>query len=131
MMSRDNDLTETGRQGIAYILVGGGTALLELGLFQLLFELLKLPLAVSNVSATVVATAVNFLLNRNVTFKSTSNPVRSLVLYIVLFGANMAISTFMIGTLVGLGLPSAVAKLIMQACVVVWNFVLYRKVIFI
>lgn len=131
MTSPDNDLTETGRQGIAYVLVGGGTALLELGLFQLLFELLKLPLAVSNVSATVVATAVNFLLNRNVTFKSTSNPVRSLVLYIVLFGANMAISTFMIGTLVGLGLPSAVAKLIMQACVVVWNFVLYRKVIFI
>ena len=62
MTSRDNDLTETGRQGIAYVLVGGGTALLELGLFQLLFELLKLPLAVSNVSATVVATAVNFLL---------------------------------------------------------------------
>lgn len=130
-MSRDNDLSETGRQGIAYVLVGGGTALLELGLFQVLFELLKLPLAVSNVSATVVATAVNFLLNRNVTFKSTSNPVRSLVLYIVLFGANMAISTLMIGVLVGLGIPSAVAKLIMQACVVVWNFVLYRKIIFV
>jgi putative flippase GtrA len=130
-MPRENDLSETGKQGIAYVLVGGGTALLELGLFQLLFELMKLPLAVSNVSATVVATAVNFLLNRNVTFKSTSNPVRSLVLYIMLFGANMAISTLMIGVLVGLGLPSAAAKLLMQACVVVWNFVLYRKLIFI
>lgn len=130
-MPRDKGITETSRQGIAYVLVGGGTALLELGLFQVLFELLKLPLAVSNVSATVVATAVNFLLNRNVTFKSTSNPMRSLVLYIVLFGANMAISTFMIGALVSLGLPSAVAKLIMQVCVVIWNFVLYRTVIFV
>ena len=130
-MQRDSDLAATGKQGLTYVLVGGGTALLELGLFQLLYELFKLPLAPSNIAATVIATATNFLLNRNVTFKSTSNPVRSLVLYMLLFAANTAISTFMIGVLVGFGLPSAVAKLCMQCCVVLWNFVLYRKVIFV
>ena len=40
------------------------------------------PLVVANVTAVVLATALNFLLNRGVTFKSASNPVRSLVLYL-------------------------------------------------
>jgi hypothetical protein len=33
--------------------------------------------------------------------------------------------------MVGLGLPSAVAKVIMQGAVVVWNFFIYRKIIFV
>ena len=124
-------VAEVGRQGLSYVLVGGGTALLEFGLFQLLYEVLHLPLELSNVCATLVATAANFLINRNVTFKSTSNPLKSLVLYCLLFIFNMTISTFAIATMVGWGIPSAVAKLVMQASVVVWNFIIYRKVIFV
>ena len=120
-----------GRQGISYILVGGGTALLELGLFQLLYEIIGLPLQASNVAATIVATATNFMLNRSVTFKSTSNPVRSAVLYCALFAFNTTVSTLAISAMVGLGLPSAVAKVIMQGAVVVWNFFIYRKIIFV
>lgn len=127
-MSTDNG--QTGKQGIAYLAVGGGTALLELGLFQLLYKLVEVPLGASNVIATIIATATNFLLNRNVTFKSTSNPMRSLVLYCLLFLANTTISTMAIKALVGAGVMSAIAKVIMQCCVVVWNFFLYRLVIF-
>ena len=121
----------TKRQGVSYLLVGGGTALLELGLFQLLYKLVGLPVEVSNVCATLVATASNFLLNRNVTFASTSNPLRSLVLYCVLIVVNMTVSTLAIKAMVGMNVPSVLAKLLMQGCVVVWNFVLYKKVIFI
>lgn len=121
----------TKRQGVSYLLVGVGTALLELGLFQLLYKLVGLPVEVSNVCATLVATASNFLLNRNVTFASTSNPLRSLVLYCVLIVVNMTVSTLAIKAMVGMNVPSVLAKLLMQGCVVVWNFVLYKKVIFI
>ena len=127
----EQDGSTTGRQGITYLLVGGGTALLELGLFQIFYEFVHVPLAPSNVIATLVATATNFLLNRNVTFKSTSNPLRSLVLYCLLFLMNMTVSTLAIAAMVSIGIPSAFAKLVMQCCVVVWNFILYRKVIFI
>ena len=127
----NSETSTTGRQGISYILVGGGTALLELGLFQLLYEIFGLTLQVSNVAATVVATATNFLLNRSVTFKSTSNPVRSAVLYCALFAFHTTVSTLAISAMVGLGLPSAIAKVIMQGSVVVWNFFIYRKIIFV
>lgn len=118
------------KQGIAYLAVGAGTALFELAFFQLLYKLFHCPLGISNIIATVVATASNFLLNRSVTFKSTSNPLRSLVLYCLLFLANTAISTVAIEALVAKGVMSAIAKLVMQCCVVVWNFFLYRLVIF-
>lgn len=125
-----NDNNSTGRQGLSYVLVGGGTALLELGLFQLLYELIGLPLEPSNVLATIVATATNFLLNRSVTFKSSSSPVRSAILYCLLFAFNTTVSTLAIGFMVRFGLPSAIAKVLMQGAVVVWNFFIYRKIIF-
>lgn len=130
-MARDERDASILRQGVKYVLVGGGSALLELGLFQVLYEIVGLALAPSNVTATVVATAANFLLNRTVTFNSTSNPARSVALYITLFVCNTLLSTFVISALVGQGIPSAVAKVCMQCAVVVWNFVLYRKVIFV
>ena len=119
------------RQGLTYIVVGGSTALLELGLFQLLYEYLHVELAIANIIAVVVATCTNFLINRNVTFASTSNPARSIVLYAMLFCINLFISTNGIALLVSCGVHSAIAKIMLQGCIVLWNFVLYRKVIFV
>ena len=113
-----------------YLLAGGGSALLELVLFQGLYQLAGLPIEPSNVIAVVTATALNFLVNRNVTFKSTSNPVRSLALYVLLFAFNTTFSTLAIRALVDVGWPSLVAKLATMVCIVLWNFVLYRKVVF-
>lgn len=117
------------RQSASYIVVGMGTALLELGLFQLLLWL-GVGVVISNVVATVVATGTNFLLNRNVTFQSASNPIRSALLYTLLFICNMAISSLVVSALIDDGVPSALAKGCMQLCVAVWNFVIYRKIIF-
>lgn len=124
------DSPQTGRQGVAYLAVGVGTALLELALFQLLYKTVHLPIEYSNVIATVIATATNFLLNRNVTFKSTSNPVRSLILYCLLFLFNTTVSTVAIKALVAAGVMSTIAKMVMQCCVVIWNFFIYRIIIF-
>ena len=119
------------RQGGFYLAVGGASALLELCLFQGLYSFSPLGIELSNVVAVVVATAFNFLLNRTVTFKSTSSPVRSLVLYLLLFSFNLVFTTLAIRWMVSLGVHSAVAKVVTQCCVVAWNFMLYRKVIFV
>ena len=87
-------------------------------------------IAPSNIIALVASTAVNFTMNRSLAFKSSANPARSLVLYLVLFAFNTTFSTLAITWLVGLGVHSAVAKLMTMVCIVMWNFVLYRKVIF-
>lgn len=118
------------QQGLSYLLVGGLSAAIDLGGFQLLYTLLHWPLAVSSVTSIVVSTAFNFLMNRNATFKSTSNPARSLLLYLVLLCANTVFTTVCISLLVQLGIHSALAKVFTMTCTTMWNFVLYRKIIF-
>ena len=117
-------------QAIKYLVVGGSSAVIELVLFQLLSAVFAIPLAAANVVAVVVSTVFNFLVNRNVTFKSTSNPLRSLVLYLILFALNTTFSTVAISLLAAHGVYPLVAKVCTMACIVLWNFVLYKKVIF-
>lgn len=118
------------RQGLWYLLIGGASALIELALFQVLYSFFHVGVAPANISAVVVATVFNFLMNRNVTFKSTSNPMRSLILYLLLFAANLALSTWAIAAMIGIGVPSAVAKIITQVAIATWNFFIYRALIF-
>mgnify|MGYP004467738721 CR=1 FL=1 len=117
-------------QAIKYLMVGGSSAAIELVLFQLLSAVFAIPLAAANVTAVVVSTVFNFLVNRNVTFKSTSNPLRSLVLYLLLFALNTTFSTVVISFLAAQGVYPLVAKVCTMACIVLWNFVLYKKIIF-
>ena len=117
-------------QAIKYLMVGGSSAVIELVLFQLISVVFVIPLAAANVTAVVVSTVFNFLVNRNVTFKSTSNPLRSLVLYLLLFALNTTFSTVVISLLAAQGVYPLVAKVCTMACIVLWNFVLYKKIIF-
>lgn len=118
-------------QILQYLGIGVGTALLELGLFELLFEILHIDIVVSNVIAVIVATTVNFLLNGTVTFRGSSNFLRSVILYILLFLFNLFFTSTAISLLVEAGVNSAIAKVATQICVTIWNFILYRKVVFV
>lgn len=120
----------TVKQILVYLLVGGGTAILELALFQILYALTPIGAGVSNVIAVVVATACNFALNGTVTFQHSSNLTRSIVLYCLLFAFNTALSTVVITMADTLGVPPILAKLATMACIVCWNFILYKKVVF-
>ena len=128
------------RQSKRYLIVGFASAAIDFGLFVLLHDLLGFRLAVnvlgigriiSNVIAILVSTAFNFLMSRNWIFASVSSLPRSLILYIILFIINQAFSSAAIIWLTGtLGLPGFFAKFITMACIVCWNFFLYRKVVF-
>lgn len=118
------------KQIVAYLLVGAGTALFELLVFTILFHRLGLSVAISNVTAVVLATALNFILNGTVTFKGSSNLLRSVFLYCLLFAFNTIFSTLTIGFLVSLGVPGVVSKFFTMICIVIWNFFLYKRVVF-
>ena len=114
---------------VKYLAVGGSTALLELFLFWLLTSM-SINVVYANIAAVLVATATNFLLNGLVTFKSSSNMLRSAVLYCLLFAFNLCSSTTVIAFLSTQGLPAVAVKFCTQACIVCWNYLLYKKVIF-
>ena len=129
-MSSEMSSEKTVFQAFKYVVVGASSAAIELAIFQVLSAVLGLALTYSNVIAVVISTTFNFLMSRNVTFKSTSNPVRSLVLYLLLFAFNTTFSTVCISFLAAQGIYPLVAKVCTMACIVLWNFVLYKKVVF-
>ena len=129
-MGETDNSNSIGRQGLWYLFIGGASALIEFVLFQLLYSVFHVGVAPANIIAVVVATVFNFLMNRNVTFKTTSHPVRSLFLYLLLFAANLALSTLAIAVMIDLGVHSAVAKVITQVAIATWNFFIYRRFIF-
>lgn len=117
--------------GIKYLLVGGSSTVIEVVVFQLLLSLTPAGVAPSNIIALVVSTGFNFALNRNFTFRSSTNPFRSLVLYLILFAFNTLFTTVLLSILIDdLGWKAVLAKLLGIACTTLWNFVLYRTVIF-
>jgi putative flippase GtrA len=118
------------KQGLRYLLVGCTSAALDFGLFLILFNVLGVDVRVSNVTAITLSAVFNFTMSRAWTFESTSNIVRSAILYIVLFVFNNLFSTVAIVWFIGLGVPSPLAKLMTMACITLWNFALYRKVVF-
>jgi putative flippase GtrA len=117
-------------RGFRYLIVGGTSALIELALFSLIYYLSKGLTIPANIIAVCVATSFNFLVNRNFTFKSTSNFWRSAILYLLLFGLNLAFTTVFTTILINYGAFPLLAKLTTMACVTMWNFFLYNKVVF-
>ncbi|MDR2736129.1 MAG: GtrA family protein [Gracilibacteraceae bacterium] len=112
-----------------YLLIGGGTAAVEFVLFAVLSGII--PISPANVIAVTLATVGNFLLNGRWAFRQTRNIRRSAVLYLILFGLNLLFSTLTIKFLVeAFGVSKALAKLGTMVCIVCWNFILYRKVVF-
>ncbi len=130
MTQTSHTIKETFAQALRYGAVGITSAAIELVIFQVLSAVVHVALAWSNIIAVVLSTTFNFIASRKLTFKSTANPVRSLVLYLLLFAFNTTFTTTGISLLSSWGVYPLLAKIATMACVVLWNFVLYKKVIF-
>jgi len=119
------------KQGIRYVIVGFSSFALEFLLFAALHELVGLHVVLSNVIAITGASIYNFIMSRSWTFKSTSSLLRSAILYTLLFIWNQFFSSWAILLLMDVDLSAMLAKVLTMAVIVCWNFVLYRKVVFI
>lgn len=114
---------------IKYLIVGGSSALLEVIIFSFL-RILSFDLSLANIVAVATATLYNFFLNRGWSFAAGSKLKRSFLLYLILFFFNLAFSTTAIQVIVSLGFIEVLAKLLTMVLITIWNYVLYRKVIF-
>lgn len=126
-------------QKIRYILVGLINTAID---FSLLFFLksLGLPAIPSNVISTTCAFCFSFFANKKYTFKSTGGSLaREITLFIAvtLFGLwvlQTIVINLITASLAGFNLPDNIvllgAKLVATAVSMVWNYVLYSRLVF-
>ncbi len=105
-----------------------------------IFKSLGLPIALSNILSTTIAFGFSFIANKKYTFKTSgTNIVREMVLFVIvtLFGLwilqNLVIMLSLpalAGLTRSMDLGLLFAKLLATVISMIWNYLLYRSVVF-
>ena len=122
--------------------IGGFNTILDFGLLFAFSSLLGVPRGFANVLSTSVAFVFSFFANKRYTFKSSDkeNVVRQMVLFTVvtLFGLWVIqglIIHFLSPVIASFGFSSELAllgsKLVATIASLVWNYLLYSRVVFV
>ena len=129
-------------QAFWFSVIGGINTALD---FIILFVLTSfgIKIFIANIFSTGITFIISFLMNKKITFKSVSNNkkelIREMVLFILvtLFGLwviqNIVISTAMPifeNLLKNKRISLLLSKLIATIFSLIWNFILYKKVVF-
>ena len=127
------------QQLIRFGLVGGTNTLLDFGILFVL-KSLGLPIISANIISTSVSFCFSFLANKKYTFKTTGgNLKREMVLFTVvtLFGLwilQSVVIKFIAIVMTNSGLSEdlilLIAKLMATAVSLVWNYLLYSRLVF-
>ncbi len=101
----------------------------EFGVFGL--AQLALPTSVANGIAVACSGLFNFLMNRNITFKASSNFWRSVAMFVALYVWNFLFGTWFIGwAAASFGCSEMIGKFITMMMQGIWGFCLCKWVIF-
>lgn len=118
------------RQAMTYYGVSIAQTFVEFAVFAVM-QAFGLATGVANGIAVACSGTFNFLMNRNITFKASSNFWRSVVMFVLLYAWNFLFGTWFIGaTSAAFGWPQTVGKFITMAMQGVWGFCLCKWVIF-
>lgn len=115
---------------IRYLIVGGLSAGLDIGLLVGLRELAGLPIPVATTIAFWVALAGNFWLNKAWSFPNPQPGGRPFLRYMVLVGVNYLATVAIVTGGAAAGLPYVVAKVLAIGAAASWTFVAYRRWVF-
>lgn len=122
---------ESAAQFIRYASVGLLAAVVEYGLTIALTELSGVWYLLSGSAGYAAGFVISFTLNRVWSFKSKGRLTRQLALYASLFMINLIVSNALLYLLTTVaGLVYFISKLLVMGMVVLWNFVLYKKIIY-
>lgn len=118
------------RQLFSYGGVSAMQTFVEFGVFAVL-QLAGLPFRLANAVAVFCSGSFNYVMNRNVTFKSSSNYARSIAMFVAMYCWNLLFSNLMMAWIPGLlGWPTMAVKIVTRGMQAVWGFLLCRYVIF-
>jgi len=116
-----------------FAVVGGVSFAVDYGLLLLLHRLFGLQLEVSVTIAFLSGLLVNFLLNKYWSFRAprgASQSARQAVLYGLLVAANLIFTYLLISGLARVGIAPELSKPVATAISMVFNYVVYKLVIF-
>jgi putative flippase GtrA len=117
------------RQMIAFLASSGVAALIDLTLFTILHLLYPGTLILAVVAARAVSATVNYLVNRNLVFQ-TSSGAKSAAQYITLVITMMILSYLIISALTLIHIPTIAAKVIGDAILLFFNYYVQRRIVF-
>jgi len=121
---------------IKYLLVGFTAFFVDYFLFILLNKFTGLPIFFSNSAALVVGFLISFFGNRLYVFAADEENTmkhslkKQLLLYVILLTINTFLTYLIIAGLEHLGVDVAIGKVVSMAFIIIWNYVLYKKIIF-
>lgn len=118
-----------------YLAVGIVAFLSDYLSFYLLYYIFSIPLLYGNSIALITGFVISFFGNRIFVFNanddvSANKLKKQIVLYAVLLIFNSLFSYVIIRGFIHLGITELIGKITSMAAIVIWNFYLYKKVIF-
>jgi len=114
-----------------YLITGFLSAALEYSVLFVLTDFIGLWHIFSNTIAIAASFCFNFLVNKYWSFKSKQNITKQMLQYGLLFAVNMCISNIIIYLLSDiLRMHYLIPKLASTIIITLWNFIIYKKVIY-
>lgn len=115
-----------------YLVVGGSTFIIDLGILYVLHGLLNLNLAASASIAYWVSISYNFTLNRYWTFdaREREDLLRHIATYIAILVVNYLFTVSFVA-IVGLHMNYLAAKALSVIITMIWTYFVYKRLIFV
>lgn len=120
-------------QFLKYLLVGGSAALLEYGVFLASLEVLTANVYLAHAFGFVLGLLFSFVLNKFYVFSGpqVQQAQRQFVLYAALALLNLLLGAVLLGLLIRYAnLAPWLAKGMSMVAIALWNFIIYKKVIY-
>ncbi len=115
---------------VKFLLVGGTSFAIDLGLLILLHEVFSVDLWIATPIAFLTSLVFNFFVQRSFTFKSTQRRTSSMVRYGSLVVFNTLMTDIIVNLFHELSLTYTVGKIVATALTMIWNFFLYKHWVF-
>ena len=121
---------------VRYLIVGVLSLGVDYGSLLLLYRIVGVPLAVATTVSFLIGLVFNFLLTKFWTFSSAATKhgarqsARQVALVAVLVAFNIGVTNVVVVWLQHVHIGPEISKLLTTAMVTLWNYVLYKKVIF-
>lgn len=119
---------------LRYFIAGGTAFVSDYGTFLIWHYAVGLSVRLSSAISFLTGLVVSYLLQKYWVFevKHQTNDFKrkETYLYVALAVFNLLISVYGVTYLKNIGLPAYLAKLLVIVAIMIWNYVLYKKVIF-
>ena len=118
---------------VKYVVVGMGSLAVDYAVLLALYRGAHVDVALASAAGFLVGLGINFVLNKYWSFdadRSAKQSAKQAIMYGALVAINLIFTSAFVAYMVRLHIGPEISKLITTAMVTLWNYVLYKKLIF-